>query len=117
MNPNEIIRAARSRANSNPELPPDHRCPANGCPNAASTAINGSSRFACYYHATALAAEWPSVTEFIHHGWPATANWGPEKAAYEASKAEARRVALPNPKKSHGGLSEAIGEALQHLGA
>jgi len=74
---------------------PDHRCPAHGCPNAASVSFDGS-RWACFHHAKAAPHEWPQVTEHVLRGWPETANWGLEKAAYEAERAAKRRAERSN---------------------
>jgi uncharacterized protein (UPF0548 family) len=51
------------KTESNHAEPTDHRCPANGCPNAASTNLGGG--WACYYHANSQREDWPAVTQWI----------------------------------------------------
>jgi hypothetical protein len=73
-----------------------YRCPAFGCPNAASVSFDHGARWACFAHAKASTDKWQQVTHEIRQGWPATANWNhPEKVAYEAEQAAKRRAALP----------------------
>jgi hypothetical protein len=83
--------------------PISYRCPAHGCPNAASTSFDGA-RWACYFHASALAEKWPEVTTEILQGWPRTCNWNhPDKIAYDAEQAAKRRAKLP-PRRGHIGM-------------
>jgi len=85
----------RSSEVAEPGLPVNHRCPAYGCPNSASTSFDGA-RWACYEHAKAPAAEWPAVTQELLARWPASCNWGhPDKLAYERTKADQRRASRP----------------------
>lgn len=76
-----------------------HKCPANGCPNAAAVSFDGA-RWACFAHANAAPHQWPAVTQAIRDNWPGKANWNhPEKVRHEAEQAAKRRAALP-PRKS-----------------
>lgn len=79
------------------EPPPrSYRCPAFGCPNAASVSFDHGGRWACFHHAKAPSEQWQAVTHAVRQGWPETANWNhPEKLAYEAEQAAKRRAALP----------------------
>jgi hypothetical protein len=81
------------------EQPIDYRCPAHGCPNAASLSFDNGKKWACYFHAKEEFKKWDEVTDEIRAGWPATCNWNhPAKVAYEEEQAAKRRAKLPQRK-------------------
>jgi hypothetical protein len=65
--------AKRKMAEVKEETPISHRCPANGCPNAA--AVNLGQGWACYNHSRALPQTWSDVTRYVKENWPKTRNW------------------------------------------
>jgi hypothetical protein len=96
--------AKQRREVAEPERPISYRCPANGCPNAASVSFDGS-RWACYFHAKAESEDWPATTQWIGENWPRACNWNhPDKVAYEAEQAAKRRAKLKQNGSSIGGF-------------
>lgn len=105
---------ARAVAEREAEPAPDYRCPAHGCPNAASVSLDHGARWSCYAHSRAPGETWPQVTQQIRSEWPASANWShPEKLKHDAEQAAKRRAALPARPKASMGLSmaDALGMA------
>jgi hypothetical protein len=95
------------------DAPSDYRCPARGCPNAASVSVDHGRRWACFAHAKAEPLTWPAVTQAISDDWPASCNWGhPDKLAHEARMSAERSAKLPQ-RRVIGGLS--LGDALGSL--
>jgi hypothetical protein len=89
-----------------------YRCPAYGCPNAASVSYDRGGRWACDAHAKAPTEQWQDITRTIRNGWPGTANWNqPDKVAYEAEQAAKRRAALPPRRSDAPSIASALSDA------